>query len=319
MYARHNLRFLPYVAWALLLTSPLFSDEVATEFLRFHKVGADGGQLQTANVKYTNSDGVEVTLIGAVHIGDTAYYHQLNQKFAEYDALLYELIAPPNQRPQPGQRSSSMIGFLQRGMKRVLGLEFQLDAIDYQKDNFVHADMDPQEFRRAQQERGEGFLDMFVKLWLQTMEDQLSGKGTAGGIDPNELVRALMSDDIQRSLKMLLAGEMQNLEALMAGINDDNGESVILTERNKVAMKVLQREMKQHKKLGIFYGAAHLPDMEERLQQMGFRRTDHEWVTAWNMPPTKGGASPSQQNPAAPKKAKPKAEKPTADKKRERF
>ncbi|MEM7165698.1 MAG: hypothetical protein AAF581_09550 [Planctomycetota bacterium] len=290
------------------------NDEIkrATEFLRYQEVGADGGQLQTAIVTYRNEKGVEVTLVGAVHIADGTYYRHLNKLFKSYDALLYELIAPPNQRPQRGQQSSSFIGLLQRAMKRVLGLEFQLDGIDYSKKNFVHADMDPRQFRRAQQERGEGFLDMFLKIWMRSMQDQMSGKGVAG-LDPNELMRALSSDDIQRSLKILLAGEMQNIEALMAGISDENGESVILTERNKVAFEVLRKEMKKHRKLGIFYGAAHLPDMEERLLAMGFKLHAHEWLTAWNMPPTKDSAQEPADTPT------PSQPKPTQPRKRERF
>ena len=35
----------------------------------------------------------------------------------------------------------------------------------------------------------------------------------------------------------------------------------------------------------IFYGAAHLPDMEHRLEQRGYQRTGERWVTAWDIKP----------------------------------
>lgn len=307
------------------VVAPACADEIAsqTQFIRYQTVGDDGGQLQTAVTTYTNKDGVEVALIGAVHIADSAYYRSLNARFTKYDALLYELIAPAGQRPRPGQRSGSLIGLLQRAMKRVLGLEFQLDGVDYRKDNFVHADMDPTEFRRAQEERGEGFLDMFLRMWMRTMQDQMSGKGAAAGLDPAQLLQALQSDDIQRSLKIILAGEMQNLEGMMAGISDENGESVILTERNKVALEVLKKEVKKHRKIGIFYGAAHLPDMEKRLVAMGFEQKSHEWLTAWDMPPTKPSEQPQTPDSAATPEAEPDSTPEAAEKpptpKRERF
>ena len=56
-----------------------------------------GGNLQAGNLQTGNLQtgaGTTVDLIGAVHIGDRAYYQQLNRRFRQYDALLYELVAP---------------------------------------------------------------------------------------------------------------------------------------------------------------------------------------------------------------------------------
>jgi hypothetical protein len=39
-----------------------------------------------------------------------------------------------------------------------------------------------------------------------------------------------------------------------------------------------------HKKLGVFYGAAHFPDMEKRLLEAGFKRVKQDWLTAWDIP-----------------------------------
>ncbi|MEM6313496.1 MAG: hypothetical protein AAF743_05390, partial [Planctomycetota bacterium] len=56
------------------------------KFLRFEPIG-NGGELQTSIVSYRNDAGQTVDLIGAVHIGDTAYFQTLNDRFADYDAL----------------------------------------------------------------------------------------------------------------------------------------------------------------------------------------------------------------------------------------
>ena len=65
--------------------------------------------------------------------------------------------------------------------------------------------------------------------------------------------------------------------------------SVILTERNKVALEVLKKRLeKGDKKIGIFYGAAHLADMEERLiGEFGLKKGKTVWNDAWSMKPGK--------------------------------
>jgi hypothetical protein len=70
--------------------------------------------MQTAIVHYvpTKSNGkpgsgVTVDLIGAVHIGDVAYYKKLNRQFTQYDALLYELVAPEGTKVPLGRGSSN--------------------------------------------------------------------------------------------------------------------------------------------------------------------------------------------------------------------
>src|SRR3569833_2343207 len=58
-------------------------------------------EMQTAIVRYAkpgDDSGLYVDLIAAVHIGDAQYYKRLNEQFEEYDALLYELVAPDGTR-----------------------------------------------------------------------------------------------------------------------------------------------------------------------------------------------------------------------------
>jgi hypothetical protein len=62
---------------------------------------------------------------------------------------------------------------------------------------------------------------------------------------------------------------------------------VIITERNKMALKVLKEQLAAGKKnLGIFYGAGHLNDMDERLRKdFGLTPVSITWMTAWNLAP----------------------------------
>jgi hypothetical protein len=77
--------------------------------------------------------------------------------------------------------------------------------------------------------------------------------------------------------------------------------STIITERNKKALEVLDREMKRGKrKLAIFYGAGHLPDFEARLKKdFKLKRQNQRWLEAWKLTRDRGNAkakaAPEQQ------------------------
>ena len=258
------------------------SDDEKTEFLRFIDEGDERGRLETATVTYRNADGVEVELIGVVHIADGAYYRQFRDEFRKYDALLYEMIK--DKGVTPGERSgggSSFLSILQRGMKDVLKLEFQLDGIDYTRPNFVHADMDPATFFRMQRQKGESLIGMMLKSMQHEWKLQAEGRSRQPGL--LDLIRIFTSPDASRSMKYLFAKQLEGMEELLAGIEGDEG-SVIVAERNKVALGVLDTEIERgHKKLGIFYGAAHMPDFEKRLIERGFEKTGQRWYLAWNV------------------------------------
>ena len=63
-------------------------------------------------------------------------------------------------------------------------------------------------------------------------------------------------------------------------------------------LKVLDQQVRAgKKKLGIFYGAAHFPDMEKRLGEAGWKRSKQEWITAWDIPKPK--SEPEEEKKAA--------------------
>ena len=114
------------------------SDE--TKFLRMTMKDGQPQSLQVAMTRYRPTDGsdVIVDLIGAVHIGEGDYYRRLNEQFELYDVVLYELVAPQGTRVPKGSKASSgnPLSMLQKSAQQMLGLESQLERVDYQKDNF---------------------------------------------------------------------------------------------------------------------------------------------------------------------------------------
>lgn len=260
------------------------AEETGTRFVRLVRDEDDSpSSLDTAVTTYVgkNAKGEEihVTLLGAIHIADKAYYQELNKRFATYDALLYELVAPKDMRPGKGQES--MYGVI----ARYLGLSDQLANIDYDKDNFVHADMSGDDFLKSMEERGESFIQMFFKAMGQAMAQQnyMQQQGKSGGPNDFQIIAALIAGD-KTELKKLICPQFEDMQSSMNFLEGPNG-STIVTERNKVALDVLKEQIDGGKtNLGIFYGAGHFHDMEQRLvKDFGLKLEKQEWLKAWNM------------------------------------
>ena len=75
------------------------------------------------------------------------------------------------------------------------------------------------------------------------------------------------------------------LHSHLGSANDILEASVIIGERNKAAMQELQAAIRAgYRRIAIFYGSAHLPDFDKRLQQdMQFRPVSMQWRTAWSI------------------------------------
>ena len=271
--------------------------------------------LDTSIIRFVPTDeklakaGVTVDLIGAIHIGDQTYFQKLDKSFKQYDALLYEMVAEKDEtggapqrwedRDKPGtgtaevpretsvseeksfEAGMTVIGGMQLGAKDMLGLAFQLDGINYNAPNMVHADMSPEEFAQKMKDRGESFFTMFMQLFMQGLAQQRANK--QGGASDVALLFAFFSSDRELALKRVLAKQFAETDILDM-LGGEKG-STIITERNLIALDVLSEQLaKGKKRIGIFYGAGHLGDMSRRLvSDFGMKFTGEKWVEAWNL------------------------------------
>jgi hypothetical protein len=274
------------------------------EFIRLTKTEKGGpSALETAIVRYVRGEGDEKTvvdLIGAVHIGEASYYKRLNEAFEEYDTLLYELVAPPDAN-KPAQRKErgpalSVIGGGQQAMQNLLGLEFQLTGIDYGKENFVHADMSPDEFEQSMKERNESWTKMYFRsVGFSAVQPGQNEAGFA-------ILGALFAQNRELQLKRAFASQIGDMKVAVGALGGKDG-STILTERNRVAFEKLDEILGEGKKsVGVFYGAAHLPDMEKRLLERGFERGEIAWLEAWNLRDPSDKANSNNEPTAADEK-----------------
>ena len=270
--------------------APTKRKKPSADFMRIRKDhrGRDVA-LETSITRYEltteKGDRITVDLIGAVHIGEKSYFQKLNKRFENYESMLYELVAPEGTViPKGGGAEDGIptnpIAAMQVGMKAVLGLEFQLEHIDYTKKNFKHADMTPEEFSESMEANDESISKMAVRAIGQGMAMQAAGKGG----DSMGMLFAMFSKNKELRLRRSFAKQMQNMETGMVVFQGKDG-STILDHRNAKCMEVLESEIAAGKRnIAIFYGAAHLPDMQRRLMSdFKMKRGGQFWLEAWSL------------------------------------
>jgi hypothetical protein len=107
---------------------------------------------------------------------------------------------------------------------------------------------------------------------------------TDSGSPDVALLTAMFSKDRPRQLKIALAKQFEGMETLLEGFSGPDG-STLITERNKRALDVLEKELdKGTAKMAIFYGAGHLAAMNKQLtERFDMKPVSVEWLEAWNL------------------------------------
>jgi len=269
------------------------SAAAAKKFQQFIRTRRDSNgspvALETAILRYEPKDkqsaakypGLVVDLVSVVHVGEKSYYEQLNKQFTGYDCVLYELVAPEGTRiPKGGgQRSAHPVSALQQLLKSMLALEFQLEHIDYTAENMVHADLSPEQFSAAMRQRGESWLTMMLRIIGYAMAREGASKSS-----DVELLRALFDKNRALALKRVMAEQFEEMGGSLMVFDPPEG-SALITDRNKAAMQVLHKQIEAGKrKIAIFYGGAHMPDFDQRLQkELALKPTSTRWLVAWDL------------------------------------
>lgn len=257
------------------------------QYLRVTKTKSGASKaLQTAIVRFKGKPGTPykgrvVDLVGVVHIGQRKYYEELNERLSTYDSVLYELVAPDGTRirPEDLEERRSILASMQTGMKDMLNLEYQLELIDYLAKNFRHADMSPEEFVEDLERRGDSIWKMVARMMGAGLASSASTGGDAG------MFLALLSNDRAKRMKQVMARQLVDMDLVTAGMDDANGENTLIKGRNAKAFTILKEELDAgKKKIAVFYGAGHLSDMAERLEQkFEMRPRKTFWLDAWDL------------------------------------
>ncbi len=274
---RSLTRHLTAVAALLLGVGASHAAANDKDYVRLERGSApEHAALQTAVAHFrAPGSGVEIVLYGVVHVAEADYYARVQRDLDSYTTVLFEGVAPGKEAPTEADNS---LGDLQMAMGDLLGLTFQKDGIDYTRKNLVHADMNMDQLK---EHLGGGTISPMGQVMS---EDQLKKmapmiKMIAG------MGKVFMQGNprMRDQLKLQMATQLSQAD-LSKGLGEKMTQ-VILIERNKVVMEVLERQLAAQKdgSIAIFYGAAHMPDLEERLAALGFQRTSMRWMSAWKV------------------------------------
>ena len=273
-----------FTSLVLLLGIGTVSAQDATQYIRYQQGRTQNdGALQIAVETWTTPSGATIDLYGVVHIADSAYYRQVQLDLSAYDAVLYEgvgltrQVAEARERNPNGNRSSGLSS-VQRTMGTVLGLEFQMDSISYIGSNMVHADM------------GENELPAETRQQVNPLERFVSPETLKRLAPLVELGSTLLDQyfaqnpEIRNGLKTQFASQLAGAD-MTKQLPPQLYQSIVI-DRNAVVMRVLAQQLQQHpgqRRISIFYGAAHMPDFQQRFTQLGYTRTGVRYMTAWNI------------------------------------
>jgi hypothetical protein len=144
--------------------------------------------------------------------------------------------------------------------------------------------MSPEQFSKSMEDRGESFLGIFLRMMGYALAKQ---SGDGGGVDDVQLLLALFDSNRALTLKRIMAEQFQDMEGSVLAIGGPQG-STLIQERNKVALRVLRKQLDAGKKrIAIFYGAGHLGDFERHLRDdFDLAPISTRWLVAWDL---KGG------------------------------
>jgi hypothetical protein len=258
------------------------------DFLRLQRDENGAAVSFEAAISTYKRPGVEVALIGAVHMADREYFAALNREFKKYDAVLYELVGPRNTRPAPGARSANPFSALQAALPGYLGLAYQLDEVDYSAGNLVHADLSMEDLMAEGQRRGETRFTLLAGVILDIVKmvhrAEHRSQQQGGDISAMADLPALLSDPGRFKRELARALDEYDSETGIEGLT--TLWPYLVEMRNAAALKVLKERIEDagDSKIAIFYGAAHLPDFETALcRDYGFKHTATRWLPAWDL------------------------------------
>jgi len=246
-------------------------------------IRSEDSPLETA-VRVFGNGGQEIHLAGAIHLAEQGYFDAMRQRLDSLDLVLYEAV-----KASPGS-TPDYLALLRRAYKvgaAQLGLAYQMEAIDYEHLplNWEHCDLSEREM--AASSKGLLYNQAFTssalyKELIRSFEEQLDdAEQSLGQLAPGstQKVRSLAGKQMVRMLTSRLAEKvhMLPLDALL-------GKGVILEKRNAKVTGRLDELIAAGTpgNIGVFYGAAHLPGIEDHLKEKGFSLSRTEWQEAWS-------------------------------------
>ena len=307
---------------ALLASCKVFGEPAPYLRATDEKGGGRVLQVVARTLASPAEQGPTVTLLGVSHVGDRSYYEKIQKKLDAAELVLFEGVGFGDDGPPKGNRDDGGgVSELQLSLASSMGLVFQLQAIRYDRPHFRNSDISP-EALLSKLQGGKGKPS--AKGGSGGKEDapdkgEPGGKTDKGNFESRQFVKALSGDSILFSflskalkffgkspqfralMKLAIVEALGSIEGDVTRLAEASGPGMrkfmraLLEDRNAIVFRDLRKVLKQKKppkSIVVFYGAAHMPDLEERIvEKLGFKPAGDEWLTAFGVNPKKAGLS----------------------------
>jgi hypothetical protein len=325
--------FLPLLTLAPALLAETPPPVVAGQltFLRCQDEGKVASlQTLSEELKSADGQGPSIWLIGVAHIGTPEYYAALQKKLDAQTTGLYEGVG--EEKLKDGVKPDTKNG-LQGKFAEALGLVFQLDAIEYQRPNFVSCDLTMAGLEKAISDQGArsagtetksgsgekpGSAEpaagekksrasrLPAKVDNATFDTLMQAIRGEGDLAPklNGMIAAMGSTpEMRETVRLTLIetfGQASDLINVAKSVSPEIRDlfEVLLTERNENVIRQLEAslpKLRSGQTIAIFYGAAHMDQIVARLtKDLHYTPGDQVWDTAFTADTTKSMMPPAQ-------------------------
>ncbi len=232
------------------------------------------------------------------------------------DIVLSELLALPVE----GRRNPEAAG-LQRDLADALGLEFQLDGIEYGNPHWRNSDLSIEQIRAAlagepiPPDRPAGFRHAAPAEGVRTKpadpgsETEKAADALFGALSGDSFLGKAMgvmmkmlgaSKQGRAMVKIMLADTLTNADELLTSQEGAIGDlmKVLTVDRNNAVVEDLDSIIRDEpgvRSVAIFYGAGHFADLEEQIvEKLGYKWESTLWIPAMTINLDEAGLSVRQ-------------------------
>ncbi len=277
------MKYVFIVIFILFGNQLLFSQNASSIFLRY-KNSQKCQQLETAIIRYKNKDNLVVDLVSVIHIADKDYYKKINKLLAVYEIVLFELVKPEKLKIAQINYNDKDYSKIQNMFRLLFNLEHQMKHIQYEKKNFVHADISSETLLLLQKQYNRNLSSMMNNVSKEYMKYYQKKNQQPPQLSLPVILGFLLQKNSSRELKKWFAPQLVEIIKIMSG-KEHGVAPILLLKRNQQAIKTLRKIILQgNKKIAIFYGAAHMPHFEKVLINLyKFVKEETIWLPAWKL------------------------------------
>ncbi len=283
-----KIRFLLF--WAFLAGA---SADSASDYIRVSD--APGGtrvlEIAVRTFAVPGTPARSLSFVGVSHIGTARYYENLQTLLDSADLVLFEGVGGDEEDfRKPNRDQIDEASAMQVALARALELEFQLHAIDYDRDHFVNSDMTVLEmFALFSGENPDELSEEGLHRLRETMET-MQGQGLSGQLLEMMIGRVETHPGFRRGFAWAMVeilGTLRGDMSEMKGLPQDMRDllTILLEKRNDVVVRDVAEVLGQPAPPGhimVFYGAAHMYDLEKRLvEKFSLEPVATQWFPAF--------------------------------------